>query len=66
MSGLLDAARKGDLADMQRLIKEGASVYQPDGRGMNALMHAVLNDHAPMVHWLLKERGAQISDIKRD
>jgi ankyrin repeat protein len=51
---------------MQRLIKEGASVYQPDGRGMNALMHAVLNDHAPMVHWLLKERGAQISDIKRD
>jgi ankyrin repeat protein len=66
MSGLLDAARVGDLAKMQRLIGRGASVHEVDGMGENVLMRAIDGDHAPIVHWLLKEGGARISDVDRE
>jgi hypothetical protein len=61
MSGLWNAAAVGDLAKLQRLIKEGANVHRVDDMGMNVLVHAVLGDHAAVVHWLLKETGAHIS-----
>jgi hypothetical protein len=30
--------------------------------GKNALMYATPHDHAPIMHWLVKEGGARISD----
>jgi ankyrin repeat protein len=63
MSGLLKAARVGDLDKMQRLIDGGASVHEVNRAGRNALMCAVIYDHTPVVHWLLKEGDARISDV---
>jgi ankyrin repeat protein len=64
MSGLLvgcaAALRAGDLAKIQRLIGEGASIHDMNEFGENALNHAIINDHAPVVHWLLKEGGARM------
>jgi ankyrin repeat protein len=66
MSGLLQATCDGDLNEMQRLIGEGASVHEVGrnglNRGWNALMYAILHDHAHIVHWLVKEGGARIFD----
>jgi hypothetical protein len=50
MSGLLDAAREGDLKEMQQLVKEGASIHEVGGLGINALMLAFINDHELNVH----------------
>jgi ankyrin repeat protein len=61
MSGLLVAAQVGDLAKMQRLVGEGASVHEVNKRGTNALMFAFVNAHTPIVRWLLKTGGARIS-----
>jgi hypothetical protein len=63
---VLDAARDGDLDELQRLIGEGASVHEVDSDGENALMQAVLHAHAPVAHWLLKEGGARISDTTQE
>jgi hypothetical protein len=62
MPGLLDAARVGDLATVQRVIREGASVHEENSIGRNALMLAVIFNHAHVVHWLLTSGGARISD----
>jgi hypothetical protein len=66
MSGLLAAASAGDLAKIQRLIREGASVHEVDEDGDNAVMLAIISDQAPVVHWLLKEGGARISDGNKE
>jgi ankyrin repeat protein len=65
MSGLLDAARVGDLVRMQRLIREGASIHEVDTGRMNALFYATLRGHTPIMHWALKEGGARTSDVDR-
>jgi ankyrin repeat protein len=59
---LLQAAGDGDLARVQRLIREGANIHEVGTAGRNALMHAVINNHAPVVLWLIKTGGARISD----
>jgi hypothetical protein len=62
MSELLTAARDGDLAKMQRLIKEGASVHEVDGNGDNALSVAIVCGRCSLVQWLLEEGGANTID----
>jgi hypothetical protein len=66
MSGLLEAARVGDLAKVQRLVKDGASVHEVNSDGENALIFAVIFGHTPVVHWLVNEGGARISDANRE
>jgi ankyrin repeat protein len=66
MSGLLDAVRAGNLARVQRLIGEGATVNEVNVRGTNLLMFAVAPNHSSVVRWLLKTNGARISDVNND
>jgi hypothetical protein len=62
MSALLDAARVGDLAKIERLIQEGANVHEVNGDGKNALMIAVIHLRIPVVKWLVKTGGVRILD----
>jgi hypothetical protein len=62
MLGLLKAAFAGDLAEVQRLIRGGASVHQVDEFGRNALMGATIFGHIPVVQWLLSTADASITD----
>jgi ankyrin repeat protein len=66
MSDLLEAASVGDLAKVQQLVREGGSINEADSIGTNALMHAVIHGHAPIVNWALRDGGALISDANRD
>jgi ankyrin repeat protein len=63
MSGLLLAARVGDLAKVQRLVSEGANVHEVDRKGETVLKIAVINRHIPVVKWLLGMGRARISDV---
>jgi hypothetical protein len=62
MLGLLKAAFAGDLAEVQRLIRGGASVREVDDFGRNALMGATIFGHIPVVQWLLNTADASITD----
>jgi hypothetical protein len=62
MPGLLDAAFGGHLAEIQRLIREGANVHEVDDSGRNALMGAAVFGHTPVVQWLLETAEARIAD----
>ena len=60
---LLRAARGGDLALVQRLLREGgASIEEADSNGDTALLIASFNGHLPVVQWLLREGGASKED----
>jgi ankyrin repeat protein len=62
MSGLIDAAIKGDLAKVQRLLREGASITEVDRLGRTALLCAAYTGHLAVVRWLIKEGGASITE----
>jgi ankyrin repeat protein len=64
MSLLLKAAHDGDLAEVQRLIKEGTSVHERDARGRNALIIATRRGNTAVVKWLVKTGEARISDTE--
>lgn len=54
---LHDAAAKGDLDTVQRLIEAGADVNAQDGKGRTALHHAANSNNADMIQ-LLAQQGA--------
>jgi ankyrin repeat protein len=66
MSGLLEAAHEGDLARVQRLIREGADVTETDEYGRTVLLVAasanVGKSHATMLQWLLEEGVSSITE----
>ncbi|WP_309681567.1 ankyrin repeat domain-containing protein, partial [Polaromonas sp.] len=53
VAALHAAARSGNLAQLQRLLAQGAPLNAPDDSGKTALMLAVINGHAAMVQRLL-------------
>jgi hypothetical protein len=53
-SGLLDAARQGDVRGVRGLLEDGADVNARDGAGRTPLLAAVLAGHADLVELLLK------------
>jgi hypothetical protein len=66
MSGLLEAARLGDLAKVQRLVGEGANVREVDRNGNSALLSAVMHAHSSVAKWLLKTGRARISEVNHN
>eukprot|EP00731_Ephydatia_muelleri_P000708 Em0001g708a len=54
---LRDAARRGDLEEMVRLLNQGADINGADKYGLTALMWASLRGHMDCVKELL-EKGA--------
>jgi hypothetical protein len=61
MPDLLDAAARGDLATIKRLLDEGARVSKRDVLGITALMAAALNGHSTTVK-CLQAAGASITE----
>lgn len=60
---LIEAASKGDFVTTQKLVKEGANIDEPDGKGATPLMHAVWSGKTETVEALIN-MGADIN--KRD
>jgi hypothetical protein len=70
MSGLLEAVGEGDLARVQRLIREGADVNERDEQGWSALLLAarlnVGTSHLAMLQWLLEKGGSSMAETTND
>jgi hypothetical protein len=60
MSALVDAASRGDIAMVRRLLKEGASLGESDVNGRTAMHMALFRRHTLVVKCLIKEGGADI------
>src|ERR1700741_823597 len=57
---LIAAAGKGDLAAVERLVREGANVTARDGRGRTALLAATHGNHVPVARALIAA-GADVN-----
>lgn len=66
-SPLVEAARRGDLAQVQALLRAGAAVDQRDGDGRTAILAATDGNHLEVVRALIA-RGASVNaqDNRRD
>jgi ankyrin repeat protein len=58
-NAFLEAARVGDNADIERLLKKGANIEAKDEDGWTPLIYAARNGHTPTCALLL-EKGADI------
>ncbi|MFA6302931.1 MAG: ankyrin repeat domain-containing protein [Legionella sp.] len=54
MTALMMAAKDGNLAAVEELIKKGATPLLIDSFGKNILHYAVESEHADLVAWILK------------
>ncbi|WP_088287035.1 ankyrin repeat domain-containing protein [Ideonella sp. A 288] len=57
---LVDAAARGDLAAVQRLLRDGAAVNDADGRGRNAVLAATQGGHTEVARLLIAQ-GADVN-----
>jgi hypothetical protein len=57
---LVDAADRGDVAEVRRLMKKGISVSELDALGRSAMFMAVGSCHTPVVECLIKKGSADI------
>lgn len=66
MSGLFKAVYEGDLARVQRLIREGADVTKRYNHGRTVLLIAASlnfrNSHVAILQWLLEEGGSSMTE----
>jgi hypothetical protein len=60
MSALVTAAGDGDVTEVLRLLREGASLSEVGGSGRTAMYMALDGRHTPVVKCLIKEGGADI------
>jgi hypothetical protein len=60
MPALVAAADRGNVADVRRLLREGASLDESDVNGRTAMYMAVDGRHNLVVKCLIKEGGADI------
>ena len=58
-TGLVDAAERGDLGAVQRLLDDGADVDERDARGRTAVTAAALGDHVDVARVLI-DAGADV------
>jgi hypothetical protein len=65
MADLLVAARKGEIAAIERLLAEGAHVSERNTRGTTAIMVAAMYGHAATVKFL-QSTGASITEKDDD
>jgi hypothetical protein len=56
----LSAAGNGDIAAVEKLLKQGSDVNTQDEEGKTALMYAVMNSHTDVIRQLL-EAGADVA-----
>jgi ankyrin repeat protein len=61
---LLEAADKGRVSELQRILKEGADVNDKDDEGETALMHAAASGHEAIALVLLG-KGALVNERSR-
>lgn len=66
MSGLLDAAYRGDGATMKQLLVEGASITERDVDSCGVLHYAAANAQHTAMRWLLLEAGASIGKVEHE
>ena len=59
---LLEAASKGNYAQIEDIIKQGVNVNAKDKYGKTALMHAASAGHLDVVKFLV-EHGADVADV---
>jgi uncharacterized protein len=62
---LIEAAKRGDLKQVQALLDKSVDVSVKDKSGWTALMHAAFKDHFDIVQLLL-DKGAYINEKERD
>ena len=63
---LLNAAEKGELSTVEKLLKEGVDIdYCTAGWGITALMIAVCNRHIDIIKILIK-KGADVNHVDKD
>ena len=62
---LIDAARKGDINRIKKLLDKGADVNAKDKDGETALMAAALRGHTEIVQFLLN-KGADVNAKRND
>lgn len=55
---LIEAASTGNIADLKRLLHEGANINATNGDGASALMQAANGGHFDVVEYLLLKRAA--------
>ena len=58
-SGLVDAASRGDVAQVRRLLDDGADVNERDAQGRTAVTAAALGDHVEVARALISA-GADV------
>ncbi|MFH1039165.1 MAG: ankyrin repeat domain-containing protein [PVC group bacterium] len=61
--GLKEAVLDGDIAEVNRLIQEGADVNLPDESGSMTLHHAAFNNHTEIARLLIKN-GAGLEAVE--
>ncbi len=59
MTEMTNAARRGDLGKIMKLVYEGHNINQKDGDGWTPLTAAAYNGHTDCVQWLI-QRGAEL------
>ena len=64
-SGLFAAAHKGDIVEINRLVRSGADLQQTDGRGRTAMHVAAFASHDDVVT-ALAEAGADPNRLEND
>lgn len=62
---LFVAISKGNLALVQEIVAEGASLYKRGWSGENPLLHAVYWSHPEIVTWLLLQQGVDVNERDR-
>ena len=63
-SPVADAAMRGDIDTLRKLLREGADVNAPQGDGMSALHWAALNDNVETINLLLLAGAATESSTR--
>jgi ankyrin repeat protein len=63
MSDLIVAASRGNVAEVLRLLRAGASLSARDASGVGVMAVAIYDGHTPLVKCLIKEGFADINAI---
>jgi hypothetical protein len=63
MPALAAAASRGDVTEVRRLLREGASLGESDVNGRTAMHMALFRRHTLVVKCLIKEGGADIDAV---